>query len=259
MPLRVFLHVGSPKTGTTFLQNVLWTQRALAREQGLLLPLRSFHDHFLATLDVRELTGQVATSGSNQGRGTASSGRPKPGRGNVFISHELFAGATQAQAEKAMARVRGGDRGPRRGDGTRPDEADTRGVAGARQASILSTISRDFLLAIKQDPDHDTWFWRVQDVPDVLDRWGHTLPRDRVHVVTVPPAGSDPTILWRRFAELVDLDADAFDLEQSRSNTSLGSGADRAVAPLQLRARQTDSARAPGTRASSRRCSHIRC
>ena len=51
----MFLHVGSPKTGTTFLQDVLWSQREAAGEQGLLLPGERFHDHFLATLDVRGL------------------------------------------------------------------------------------------------------------------------------------------------------------------------------------------------------------
>ena len=55
---RVFLHVGSPKTGTTFLQNVLWAQRDLAREQGLMLPLERFGDHYLASLDVRGLSGR---------------------------------------------------------------------------------------------------------------------------------------------------------------------------------------------------------
>ena len=52
---RIFLHVGSPKTGTTFLQQVLWSQRKLAKQQGLLLPLNSFFEHFLASLDVRDL------------------------------------------------------------------------------------------------------------------------------------------------------------------------------------------------------------
>ena len=221
MPLRVFLHVGSPKTGTTFLQNVLWTQRALARENGLLLPLRSFHDHFLATLDVRELTGRGRYRAFQPGSWDSVVREAEAWAGNVLVSHELFAGATQAQAEKAL--------------GAFAEETEVHVVATARdlmrqipaewQEHVKHRYSEDlpdFLLTIKQDPDHDTWFWRVQDVPDVLDRWGHTLPRDRVHVVTVPPVGSDPTILWRRFAELVDLDADAFDLEQSRSNTSLG-------------------------------------
>ncbi len=58
MSPKIFLHVGSPKTGTTFLQNVLWKQRSLAREQGLLLPQDRFPDHYLASLDVRGSAGR---------------------------------------------------------------------------------------------------------------------------------------------------------------------------------------------------------
>ncbi len=28
-----------------------------------------------------------------------------------------------------------------------------------------------------------TWFWGVQEIPDILDRWGHVLPPEHVHVV----------------------------------------------------------------------------
>jgi hypothetical protein len=65
------------------------------------------------------------------------------------------------------------------------------------------------------------WFWRVQDVPEVLRRWGRTLPGNRVHVVVVPPAGSDPAMLWKLFTGLLGLDANAFALDRSRPNTSL--------------------------------------
>lgn len=57
MAQKIYLHVGSPKTGTTFLQQVLWSQRAIAESQGLQLPGERFNDHFLATLDVRGVAG----------------------------------------------------------------------------------------------------------------------------------------------------------------------------------------------------------
>jgi len=37
----------------------------------------------------------------------------------------------------------------------------------------------------------------------VLRHWGGQLPPDHVHVVTVPPAGSAPTLLWERFAAVL--------------------------------------------------------
>ena len=91
---RVFLHVGSPKTGTTFLQQVLWSQKRRAREQGLLLPLDSFFDHFLASLDVRGLAGRPEHPPHAQGiwRRVVEESRAWAG-GTVLVSHELFASA----------------------------------------------------------------------------------------------------------------------------------------------------------------------
>ena len=51
---------------------------------------------------------------------------------------------------------------------------------------------RDFLTRI-QDPERasriGSWFWGVQEIPDILNRWGHDLPPEHVHLVTVPPPG----------------------------------------------------------------------
>src|SRR5689334_958549 len=100
---QVFLHVGSPKTGTTFLQDVLWTQRRTAREQGLLLPGRRFHDHFLATLDVRGLADQPGYPAEAKGTWARLVEQSLAWDGTVLISHELFAGATAEQASAAVA------------------------------------------------------------------------------------------------------------------------------------------------------------
>lgn len=36
----IYLHIGAPKTGTTYLQNVLWRNRERLRTDGLLYPGR---------------------------------------------------------------------------------------------------------------------------------------------------------------------------------------------------------------------------
>jgi hypothetical protein len=68
-----------------------------------------------------------------------------------------------------------------------------------------------------------TWFWGVQEIPDILDRWGHDLPPAHVHVVTVPPAGGSPGLLWKRFVEAFGLDGIDLQLDGERVNPSLGS------------------------------------
>jgi hypothetical protein len=84
---------------------------------------------------------------------------------------------------------------------------------------------RDFLTRIT-DPDRKgalaSWFWGVQEVPDILDRWGATLPPQRVHLVTVPKRGAPPGLLWERFAAVFEIDPHEYAPESRRSNPSLG-------------------------------------
>ena len=67
-----------------------------------------------------------------------------------------------------------------------------------------------------------TWFWGVQEVPDILDRWGGELDPSRVHVVTVPPPGAPTTLLWERFATPSGSTGIPLDLQAERVNPSLG-------------------------------------
>ena len=70
----------------------------------------------------------------------------------------------------------------------------------------------------------DQGFWRQQDLPAVLSRWGAVVPASNVHLVVVPPAGADPAELWRRFAGAVGLDPALLDPTPppDRTNESLG-------------------------------------
>ena len=220
MTNRIFLHVGSPKTGTTFLQQVLWSQREVAQEQGLLLPLHSFNDHYLGTLDVRGIADRDDSPRRAAGIWKRLVAEAEAWDGNVLISHELFAGATPEQAAEARAVF----------------AADTEVHVVVTARDLVRQIPAEWQEHVKhrsrasyprfekklQRENPKTWFWQVQDFASVAARWGVALPSSRIHVVTVPPPGQSPQTLWRRFAGLLDLDADAFDLEGSRSNTSLG-------------------------------------
>ena len=53
MARRVFLHLGTAKSGTTYLQDLWWRHRAALRERGLLLPGEHLRDHFHAAALVK--------------------------------------------------------------------------------------------------------------------------------------------------------------------------------------------------------------
>ncbi len=243
MPSRIFLHVGSPKTGTTFLQQVLWSQRERALEQGLLLPADSFHDHFLASLDVRGLADRPEHPAHASGIWQRFVDQSLAWDGNVLISHELFAAATREQAKAAIEAFGG--------------HAEVHVVLTARDLvrqipaewqEHIKHRSTDtfpaFLDKLQNPGSRDIWFWKVQDFADVLRRWGATLPASQVHVVTVPPRGAAPDVLWGRFAGLLGIEPDTFDLEGSRSNVSLG--AEQAELLRRVNAELGDRLRLPG-------------
>jgi hypothetical protein len=64
--------------------------------------------------------------------------------------------------------------------------------------------------------------WIHLDAAAVLGRWSEALSPERMHVVTVPPAGSAPTVLLERFAGVLGVDAATLRPERQRSNSSLG-------------------------------------
>lgn len=218
---RVFLHVGSPKTGTTFLQDVLWSQRAIAAEQGLLLPGDRFNDHFLATLDVRGLSDDPIYPPRARGMWERLAAEASGAAGTVLISHELFAGATAEQARQAVAAL--ADTAEvhvvvTARDHVRQISAEWQEHVKHRSSASFATFVRE----VREDRARTSWFWQVQDYSGVLERWGADLPPERRHVVTVPPSGADPGILWERFARLLGIDPAAFETELERSNSSLG-------------------------------------
>jgi len=78
-------------------------------------------------------------------------------------------------------------------------------------------------------------FWLNHDLPAVLDVWGHTVPTDRLVVVTLPPAGAPAGTLLARFAEAVGFDPSPLDTSSARANPGLGVAGTEVVRRLNVR------------------------
>lgn len=219
MSARLFLHVGSPKTGTTFLQQVLWSQRDEARRQGLLLPGETFNDHFLACMDLRQRHQRVPESVGAWTRLVEASAEWD---GDALISHELFAGARKRPIARAIADLT-----------SVSDEVHVvitvrdlaRQIPAEWQEHLKhrSTVGfDDFVADVRHGGKQAAWFWRVQGFPAIAQRWLKQVPAARIHVVTVPPRGAAPDELWNRFARTVGLDPGRFSVDVGGSNTSVG-------------------------------------
>jgi hypothetical protein len=225
MARKVIVHVGAPKTGTSFVQDLLFGSRERLAELGIGYPAERFDTHFLAALDLMQLTwGGLEREAVGAWDGLAAAVRAWPG--TAIVSHEILATASRAQVARALASLDSGD--------TEIHVVLTardlvRQIPAEWQENVKHrrTVTYADFLAHLQDPTRQqgvaSWFWGVQEVPDILDRWGSTLPRDRVHLVTVPPAGSPHELLWGRFAQVLGLDPAEFALEDDvRTNASLG-------------------------------------
>ena len=217
----VHLHIGAPKTGTTYVQDRLSLNAEKLGEHGVSYPRRALGDastfHFRAALD---LLGQDwgGSPGHADGAWDLMVRKVRRQRGKVVISHEILAPAPADTVAKVMRDLRGcevhlvysvRDLG--------------RQLPAAWQESIKQGRKWSFRRFLDRTEAGNAWFARAFDLPSVLDTWGRDLPPERIHVVTVPRRNSkDPDLLWRRFCQALDLDPAWAPLDSSKSNHSLG-------------------------------------
>lgn len=228
MTRRVLLHVGTPKTGTSYLQDVLFRNERTLAKAGIQYPADRFDAHFLAALDLMSLPwGGLEAEAIGAWDRLAEKVRRYDG--TSIISHEILAGASRSQVGRALESL---------GHGSTTDPTEVHVLLSVRdlvrqipaewQENVKHRASLSYASFLQriQDPARDSrigsWFWSVQEIPDILDRWASELGPDRVHLITVPPSGSPRDLLWQRFCAAFGLDGLDLDLDGERSNPSLG-------------------------------------
>src|SRR5262245_25682466 len=100
---KIVMHIGEPKTGTTFLQQVLWRNRTELATQGLTLPGHHPQDHYRATQDLRGIKKLPSDpAGSWEGEWEILAREAKQADRIAVISHELFAADDEEHADRAV-------------------------------------------------------------------------------------------------------------------------------------------------------------
>ncbi len=216
----IFLHIGTPKSGTTYLQSRMVANHKLAKRQGLLWPGPAWRAHVMAVEDLRQLSrgGQLDPDGPwlrLARKAHAWSGS------RVLISMEWLGGCTPHQIAAAV-------------DGLQPSRVEVICTARdlgrnfATQWQEMTKNARPWtwsqfveeMIEDKPGPARRA-FWRQQDIPGILRKWGRFVPSDRIHLITVPSRECDSELLWQRFCSVVDLDGSSFQSPR-HSNESLG-------------------------------------
>ena len=226
----IFLHIGAMKTGTTFLQALMIANKDNLAAAGYCFPGRRWHEQDKATRDVLGMDrDDPAMRASTEGMWDtlAHEMLTHPGRASIF-SMEFLSFASRTQAARIVDSLSAAEvhiiLTVRDAVGAIPAQWQThsrnRGKASwpayarsARRSARLGRFARGEGARI---------FQKGQGVPRMLRAWGSAVPPERLHVITVPPPGSDPSLLWQRFAGVVGLDPAVCTHSAGRTNPSLG-------------------------------------
>jgi hypothetical protein len=237
---RVYVHIGLPKTGTTFLQATMWEGRDALAEAGCLVPGERKPSAWWAASD---LLGR---------RPRGSQGRKIPGAwdavatqlrewtgGRAIFSEELLSIANRRQVRKLVDDL---------GDSEVHAVVTVRDLGRVLPSLWQQEIRKgrtwtwpEFLASVR-DPQQGSVtaaaaFWMRFDLDKVLGAWAAELPPERIHVVVLPAHGSPSSILIERFARAVDLDPAllAAAAPIHRSNPALGADEVEVLRRLNLR------------------------
>jgi hypothetical protein len=164
---KVLLHVGTPKTGTSYLQDVLFRNRETLAAAGIAYPATRHDSHFLAALDLMQLPwGGLQAHAIGAWDELARQVRDHDG--TAIISHEILATASRNQIGRALASLGHGG-----SDGTEIHLVLSvrdlvRQIPAEWQENVKHRAQLRYGAFLDQirDPDRATrigaWFWGVQ-------------------------------------------------------------------------------------------------
>jgi hypothetical protein len=216
------------KTGTTYVQNLLQSNRAALRRQGWLVPNQAG----LVARGVREVlgltdAGKAGLTYTPKWDLLTDLARNWDGAGSL-ISMEFLSYARVPAATRVIEGLAGTDvhvvLTVRDAAGALPSQWQSLSRNGG--ATSWPDFAEEVRSASKQAPTPATRaFARTQDIPRMLRVWSGLVPRERLTVVTVPPSSAPRELLWKRFLSVAGIDAAATSLDSPAfDNPRLGYG-----------------------------------
>src|SRR4051812_28610257 len=218
MASQVFLHIGLPKTGTTYLQSVLWDAKAALARDGYLLPGSGHREHLWAALELQERPNLEQRHPKAPGTLAKLVKAVNRHRGPAILTHEFMCGAGREQARGLV-------------ESLAPAQVhvvitarDTLGMLTSGWAEYVKNGGTKPLSGMRGERlgGQPEFGWRTWDLGGVLRRWGRQVPPERVHLLPMPGSGAPRDQHWRNFAGVLGLDADRYDAPEEPRTPALG-------------------------------------
>lgn len=225
MARTVYVHVGLPKTGTSYLQHTLWSSRDALAQAGVLVPgdTHQFQRFGFWDLLGRRLRGVNQPMVPGSWDALVDAIRSGPGD-RVILSDEFLVNARPVHVRRMMRALAPAEMHLVI---TVRDLGRLIGSMWQQDLSKARTSSWSEFVTAVRDPAQGPAtagiaFWLRCDLQRILSTWEEAVPPERTHVVVVPPPRSPPTQLLDRFAIATDLERAALTAPAHQVNTSLG-------------------------------------
>lgn len=219
---RTYLHIGGFKTGTSFLQSVLLRNREALARDGVHYPTSARAGWSLQTGGVKDLLRR------------AEPGTPDGAWGRLV---DVVARADSSVTVLSVERLSTYDARHARAlvDSLPPSEVHViytvRDLARVLPSDWQSKVKQgrtwtfdEYAAAAAGDGPRSAnrTFWDHHDAVAISRRWLEVVDPARFHLVTVPPSGAPPDLLWQRFCSVIGIEPDRYDTAQDvKSNFSL--------------------------------------
>lgn len=216
----IYLHVGTPKSGTTYVQSRMEANRRLAADQGLLWPGRGWGRQVRAVDEIRRLRKGASPPKGGEWERLVQELQAWTGD-RAVVSMEWMGSLTAHQIHTTVQSLQ-----PARIEVICTARDLLRTVVAHWQETTKNYRTWGWEQFVRELVDEEAGraqqvFWRQQDVPAIIQRWSRHVPPERIHVVTVPPDGARREVLWSRFCSVVGLGGGDFQPPRDL-NTSLG-------------------------------------
>lgn len=216
---RLLLHVGLPKSGTSYLQSVLRNNIDAIRTDGVALVPERRPGTFQLTLQVRGLLREQDPPQAHRALDRFERKLSRCTAPTALLTQEALAPTTPEQAQALLARA----------DGREVHVVITardfaRQLSSAWQQRIKDRHTYSFIdlvTAIRNQEEPALDLWRNQDLPRIVANWCSITSPERVHLVTSPRPGTDGNLL-ERFCRVLGVDAARLDLQGEVRNASIG-------------------------------------